>query len=59
MAPEKAEAIVKAVDGFHLEQHFSKTLKGMEDSVDDLDQDDQLLLNVPGIRKTFCVGLGQ
>ena len=58
MAPEKAEAIVKAVDGFHLEQCFSKT-KGMEDSVDDLDQDDPPLLNVPGIRKTFCVGLGQ
>ena len=59
--PEKVEAIVTAVDGFHLEYCFLKTLKGMEGSVDDFDDqmNDPPLLNVPGIRKTFCDGLGQ
>ena len=55
---EMAEAIVRAVDGFHLEYCLSMSLKDMEDSIDD-QMKDPPLLNVPGIRKTFCDGPGQ
>ena len=58
---ETEEAIVRAVDVFHLGWCFLTILKDMEDSVDDLDAQKNAppLLNVPGIRKTFCDGLGQ